>query len=174
MAGREVIDQRLVEKVYNEELSLIHPMIKALKSGRKEQILAFADLDIPTDTIRASANYAHDPISEPEEQAPQEQSKQQQLTDMLVQMGIGPDIAPVVAEQAIEEQPDEDLFGLVVHVRSLREKQPPKPQQPKAKATRLKPAYLENDLRLLREKDGDATYQEFQKMGTVIELELFL
>jgi hypothetical protein len=174
MAGREVIDQRLVEKVYNEELSLIHPMIKALKSGRKEQILAFADLDISTDTIRASANYTYEPIPEPEESNLQGKSKQQQLTDMLVQMGIGSDIAPVVAEQAIEEQPDEDLFGLVAHVRSLREKQPPKPQSPKPRVTKLTPKYLADDLRLLASSVGEDCYQNFKKGGVVLSISDYL
>ncbi|MFG1487856.1 ATP-binding protein [Oceanospirillum sp. HFRX-1_2] len=174
MAGREVIDQLLVEKVFNEELSLIHPMIKALKSGRKEKILAFADLDIPTETIRASGSYLSEPESlqvTPEAQQP---SKTQQLIGMLVQMGIGSDIAPAVAEQAIEEKPDEDLFGLVAHIRFLQEKRIPKPTSKKESPTPLKPRYLENDLRLIRHDSANEAYRQLKKMGVVIQLDNFL
>jgi len=174
MARREVIDQLLVEKVFNEELSLIHPMIKALRSGRKEQILAYADLDIPTDTIRASGIHVADPELPHTSTEPQQASKAQQLIDMLMQMGIGSDIAPVVAEQAIEEKPDEDLLGLVAHIRALQEKPTPKQVSKKAVAKPAKPVYLKNDLRLVRQSSGTETYSKFQEMGVVIRLDSFL
>ncbi|MCW9053791.1 MAG: ATP-binding protein [Motiliproteus sp.] len=56
MSGREEIDREIVEKVYNQELSMIHPMIKALQSGREELIREYADLDIPITTIRSLGN----------------------------------------------------------------------------------------------------------------------
>jgi hypothetical protein len=174
MARREVIDHLLVEKVFNEELSLIHPMIKALRSGRKEQILAYADLDIPTETIRTSGIHVAEPELPYTPTEPQRASKAQQLIDMLVQMGIGPDIAPIVAEQAIEEKPNEDLLGLVAHIRSLQEKTPSKAVQKKVVVKPSKPVYMENDLRLVRQNSGSETYGKLQKMGVIIQLDSYL
>jgi len=124
--------------------------------------------------IRASGTYVADlepPLVSAE---PQQASKAQFLIDMLVKMGIGQDIAPVVAEQAIEEKPDEDLFGLVAQVRSLQEKTTPKQALNKAAAKPTKPVYLKNDLRLVRQNSGDETYSNFQEMGVVIRLDRFL
>ena len=88
-------------------------------------------------------------------------------------MGIGSDIAPVVAEQAIEEKPDEDLLGLVAHIRALQEKPTPKQVSKKAVAKPAKPVYLKNDLRLVRQSSGTETYSKFQEMGVVIRLDSF-
>ncbi|ABA90165.1 Tn7 transposase DNA-binding protein TnsC [Syntrophotalea carbinolica DSM 2380] len=177
MAGREVIDRSLVTKVYNEELSIIHPMINALRSGRKEKILQYADLDLPTESIRMLGSHAPDiPMPEATEKKVPE-TKLARLIDLLEQMGLGQDIAPVVAEQAIEEKPDEDLFGLVSHVRNLQEKTEPRtePAKPvRQKAAPLKPVYLDNDLRLMRDDDPQVSYQNFKRSGVIIDLTAYL
>ena len=178
VAGREILDQRIIEKVFHEELGILHPMIKALQSGRKEEILKYSDLDIPTERFRSTSTFL--PESEQLIEPPQpsstetKPSKHQQLVNMLEQMGIGPDIAPIVAEQAITEKPEEDLFGLVAHIRSLREKQPPKPQKPKSKVTKLTPKYVKGDLRLMRQDDGRTTYEQLKKSGVLIDLGRYL
>ncbi len=100
VAGREVIDQTLVTKVYQEELAMVHPMIAALRSGREATILQYADLDVPRESIRAQATLQEVPyIASPGEVLKDsETSKQDQLISLLIQMGIGEDIAPIVAE----------------------------------------------------------------------------
>jgi|TARA_R100001244_G_scaffold33288_4_gene31156 hypothetical protein len=95
-----VIDQTLVTKVYQEELAMVHPMIAALRSGREATILQYADLDVPRESIRAQATLQEVPyIASPGEVLKDsETSKQDQLISLLIQMGIGEDIAPIVAE----------------------------------------------------------------------------
>lgn len=161
MAGRDIIDRALVEKVYSEELSLIHPMINALRGGRKEEILKYSDLDIPTETIRGLGSYIPDHVDKQMETSNQavEKSKRESLSSMLVEMGIGADIAPIVAEQALEEKPDEDLFGLVAHIRFLRDKKPKPEKTIKSKKKLCGPIYVENDLRLLKKDTAEATYK---------------
>ena len=91
-------------------------------------------------------------------------------------MGIGEDIAPVVAEQALEERPDEDLFSLVAHIKKLEEKTPGQPEikASSQKKEKLRPVYLKDDLRLTRDDDSEATYRNLKKSGVVIELSAYL
>ena len=170
MAGREIIDQELVLKVYEQELSMIHPMIKALQSGRESEIRKFADLDIPSDKIRI--------FSLPEEEVVVEEEKTTskdrliELIEMLVKMGIGQDIAPIAAAQALAEKPDEDLFGLVAHIKMLSDK--PKKQPRKSKPKPLKPCYIENDIRLMQGPESHSTYNNLKKEGIVLDISAYL
>lgn len=181
MAGREVIDQVLVTKVFNEELSMIHPMINALRSGREEKILQYADLDVPKESIRVLGQYVSDVQLESDtpdfsKEKSGSETPQMKLTSMLVQMGVGKDIAPVVAEQAIAEKPDADLFGLVAHIRDLqdRDKVSHSAKKAKSKAEVLRPAFLPNDLRLLRDDDPQVSYENMKNSGVIIELAAYL
>lgn len=178
VAGREILDQRLIEKVFHEELAIIHPMIKALQSGRKEEILKYSDLDIPVEQFRTTSTFMpeSEQIIEPPQPTSTETkpSKYQQLINMLEQMGIGPDIAPIVAEQAIAEKPEEDLFGLIAHIRFIKEKKQPPAKQKTPKTSQLKPAFIDNDLRLARQESAAATYQQLKQMGIIIELSPYL
>lgn len=49
--GREVISRYLVETIFNEELHMIKPMIRALQSGRDDEIQKYDDLEIPRASI---------------------------------------------------------------------------------------------------------------------------
>jgi len=177
IAGREVIDRRLVSKVYNEDLSMIHPMIKALQSGRKSQIEKFADLDLPSEQFRVLLQRDSDGEEYEHEQELVDDNKLVKLIDMLVRSKIGKDIAPIVAAQAIEERPNDDLFGLVAHIRDLQEKRIDLSNRENRKGKKtvpLKPVYLENDLRLLRDDDSQIAYQNFKKSGIIIDLTDYL
>lgn len=173
MAKSEVLDQKLVQDVYNKELSIIHPMIKALQSGRKEEILKYADLDLSADTIRIIGLGGEISVAEVS-QNEIEQDKFTELRDLLIKMGIGADIAPLTAKQALEEKPEEDLFGLVAHIKSLSDipSQPPQPE--KSKVEKLKPCYVENDLRLLRTDDPMSTYQNMKRAGMILDITPYL
>ncbi|WP_438580491.1 ATP-binding protein [Aeromonas sobria] len=179
MAGREVIDKVLVTKVFNEELSMIHPMINALRSGREDKILQYADLDISRDSIRIFGQQV--PETGPDTLSANDagvgdrkETKQSKLAKMLVQMGLGEDIAPLVAEQTIAEKPEEDLFGLVAHIRNLQERKAPLGKPVKPKAEPLCPVYLDNDLRQLRDDDPLLSYQNLKQVGIIIELAAYL
>ena len=176
-ANREVIDRALVTKVYNEELTMIHPMIAALRSGREEQILQYDDLDLPKESIRNISYSVEHSASVPEYKSSikPEGSMHQRLTDLLVQIGIGDDIAPIIAEQALDERPDEkdNVLGLLAHIQSMNNKvdatiSATGHQKPKKQT--LRPVYMDHDLRLMRDDDPDRNYQIFKKKGVVIDL----
>jgi hypothetical protein len=178
VAGRESIDRAIVTKVYQEELAMMHPMIAALRSGREETILQYADLDIPRAALRIHSAQQDAP-NIPDEQGAgigTQSSKQARLVAILVQMGIGEDIAPIVAEQALEERPNEDLFSLVAHIKNLEDKttaQPATKANPQKKE-KLRPMYVEDDLRLIRDDDPEETYQSLRKRGVIIEISAYL
>ncbi|WP_254774518.1 ATP-binding protein [Marinobacter sp. AC-23] len=175
VAGREAIDRVLVTKVYQEELAMVHPMIAALRSGREETILQYADLDVPREALRVQSalqEAPHIPVVRGI-RTDAEDSMRDRLITILVQMGIGEDIAPVVAEQALEEKPADDLFSLVAHIKNLNEKNETtaKQAQPKRdKRTLLDPVYVDDDLRLIRQEDPEKSYQSLKSRGTVIDL----
>ncbi|MCT8988284.1 ATP-binding protein [Shewanella phaeophyticola] len=169
--GKEIITKELVDSVFNDELHMIRPMIRALQSGLDKEIEKYSDLEIPK-----AALIQHDPVYEVHEDVTnvkttksEDSTKLQQLTSMLEQMGIGGDIAPAVAEQAVSELPNGNLFDLVAHIKNLEEKALPKPEKKKAKVVKLTPAYVENDLRLMVNRKG-GTYKTMKNEGVILRL----
>jgi hypothetical protein len=174
MANTEVIDQNLVMDVFNKELSIIHPMIKALQSGRKEEIIKYADLDLPADTIRILGQDSDVKFAEEDIHEDTTQDLLSQLIDMLVRMGIGSDIAPLAAKQALSEKPDEDLFGLVAHIKSLNDISNSPIPPVKQKPDKVSPIYVKNDLRLLRGDEPLSTYHHLKKAGMILDITHYL
>ncbi|MGL4475845.1 MAG: ATP-binding protein [Shewanella sp.] len=169
--GREIINRELVDSVFNDELHMIRPMIRALQSGLDKEIEKYSDLEIPK-----AALIQHDPVYGVHEEVTnvkatesEDSTKLQQLTSMLEQMGIGEDIAPAVAEQAVSELPNGNLFDLIAHIKNLEEKALPKPEKKKAKVVKLTPAYVENDLRLMVHSKG-GTYKTMKNEGVILRL----
>jgi hypothetical protein len=173
--GKEIINKELVDRVFNDELHMIRPMIRALQSGIEDEIEKYSDLEIPK-----AALIQHDPINEVHAEATntkkiknEDLTKLQQLTSMLEQMGIGDDIAPVVAEQAVSELPNGNLFDLIIHIKNLEDKTLAKPEKKKAKVVKLIPAYVENDLRLMVKRKG-GTYKTMKNEGVILTLSDYL
>jgi hypothetical protein len=169
--GREIIDKKLVDIVFNEELHMIRPMIRALQSGREEEIQKYADLEIPRSNLIQNSIVQSSSVEVFESQPTviREDSKFDQLVNMLEQMGLGSDIAPALAEQAIEELPNGTLFDLVAHIRNLEEKAPLKREKNKSKLVKLTPKYVENDLRLMVNSKG-ASYKTMKQEGVIVNL----
>jgi len=172
MAQREVIDITMIRKVFNEELSLIHPMIKALQSGRKSEIEKYSDLDLPTETVIAISQ-SHDEVQPLPPVEETEKDKLTELIEMLIKLNIGDDIAPIVARQAVEEKPNEDIFGLLAHIKALEDK-PDTVVPKKTPPVALIPVYQDQDLRLLRDDDAMTTYNNLKKEGLVIDITCYL
>ncbi len=178
VAGREVIDRTLVTKVYQEELAMVHPMISALKSGREETILQYADLDVPKEALRFQTSLQEITYTSKKQVSYEkpEASRLEQLISLLIQMGIGEDIAPTVADQALEERPEANLLELVAHIKDLEDRTSdlPIPKKSSSKAQKLQPVYVENDLRLASGEDSESVYQTLKKQGVVIEIAAYL
>ncbi|MDR5899481.1 ATP-binding protein [Halomonas vilamensis] len=173
IASREILDSSLIIKTYQEELAMVHPMISALKSGREERILKYADLDVPTESIRMQAAIQESPPEDVEDStlsSGQEPSKRNRLVDTLINIGIGKDIASIVAEQALEERPDDDIFSLVAYIKELQEKEEPRPAKSRTKVSKIQPTFLDGDLRLLRDDDLNISYQNFKANGVVVDM----
>lgn len=178
VADRNAIDRPLVTKVYKEELAMIHPMISALRSGREETILQYADLDIPRESLAARTSLPEMPYIPNDGEAAEQAdiSKSTQLISLLIQMGIGEDIAPSVADQALAENPNDSLFELVGHIKNLEERSVDMPVQKTSprKSKKPSPVYVEDDLRLVQGEDPEMTYQALRKKGVIIELSAYL
>ena len=154
---------------------MIRPMIRALQSGIEDEIEKYSDLEIPK-----AALIQHDPVYGVHAEATnietiknEDLTKLQQLTSMLEQMGIGDDIAPAVAEQAVSELPNGNLFDLIAHIKNLEEKKISKPEKKKTKVVKLIPAYVENDLRLMVKGKG-GTYKTMKSEGVILRLSDYL
>ncbi|MFI8621675.1 ATP-binding protein [Marinomonas sp. NPDC078689] len=173
--GREIIDKKLVDIVFNEELHMIKPMIRALQSGREEEIQKYADLEIPRSNLIQNSIVKSSSVEKLESQPTisREGSKFDQLVNMLEQMGVGSDIAPTVAEQAVEELPNGTLFDLVAHIRHLEEKEPLIREKKKSKVVKLTPKYVENDLRLMVNSKG-GSYKTMKTEGVILHLTDYL
>lgn len=173
VSGTETIEPELVTKVFDEDLSIIHPMIKALQSGRDAQIEKFGDLELPPELIRS---YGQEPetVEEPEFVHDKQSGEDlnTKLTAMLIDAGIGADVAPLAAAQAIEEKPDEDLIGLIAHVRSLSDREPAKKKKPKA--AKYQPVYVPSDLRQLHDKDARRCYENIKGDGHILDITPYL
>ncbi|SEF62758.1 ATP-binding protein [Vibrio hangzhouensis] len=174
VAGEESITFKLVNDVFNEELSIIHPMIKALQSGRKEEIVKYADLDLPANAIRIIGQADESVLSEPEVIDEAAQGMLSELTKMLILMGLGEDIAPLTARQAIDEKPEEDLFGLVAHIKSLEDKPDLPSKLSTKKVKKLEPIFVNNDLRLLRGDKPMSTYSHLKSEGMILDITPYL
>ncbi|MHA2938395.1 ATP-binding protein [Vibrio sp. RC27] len=176
IVGKELIDRKLVEKVYNEELSIVRPMINALRGGREEEIQKYADLDLPLKEVLVLAEGSDEFI---EDSIEQEESllnsdRHSQLVALLQQFNIGSDLAPILAKQAMEQFPNEDLFGLVAKVKELKE---PKPIAKKKKgnySVGYTPVYIENDLRIMCDSEPEVSYEALHRDGVIIELSDYL
>lgn len=172
--GKELISRDLVETVFNEELHMIKPMIRALQSGRDSEIQKYDDLEIPRASIVQNAAVSA-PVNESaeldgnDEYACPEQTKLFKLINMLEQAGIGEDIAPTVAEQALSERPDANLFQLLAHINNLQDKELAPPTKEKSKIVKLEPRYVKNDLRLMLNSKG-GTYKTMKSGGVVLNL----
>lgn len=169
--GKEHINEELVVQVFNEELHMIKPMISALRSGLESEIKPFTDLEIPKSVFINNAETSPNSsqtsqLAENSEDTPTILDK---LTNMLIEMGIGEDIAPIVAEQAVSELPNGNLFDLVAHIKDLKEKKPANNKPNKSKTVKLVPAYVAGDLRLALDKKGN-TYKRLKESGVVLHI----
>ncbi|MCS0387631.1 ATP-binding protein [Vibrio diabolicus] len=174
VAGKEFITPKLVKDVFTEELSIVHPMVKALQSGRKEEIVKYADLDLPADSIRILGLSNDTVLSEVESINETSKDKLSELTDMLIRMGLGDDIAPLAARQALDEKPDADLFGLVAHIKSLEDKTVAVEKSSGSKVKKIEPRFVERDLRLLRNDEPMSTYSNLKNEGMILDITPFL
>jgi hypothetical protein len=173
--GRELIDRKLIVKVYNEELAIVHPMINALRSGRQEEILKYADLDLPLRDVLVLAHGSDDIIEEAIglEEPPESGDKQSQLIALLKQFNIGSDLAPTLAKQALEQFPNEDLLGLVSKVKELKDPSPKITKKGRV-SNKYTPIYIDDDLRVLRDDDSGKSYEALCRSGVIIELSNYL
>ncbi|MEJ6079165.1 ATP-binding protein [Vibrio sp. 1-Bac 57] len=174
MAGKEEISLKLVKAVFNEELSIIQPMIRALQSGRKEEIIKYADLDLPIDSIRIVGQVDEADLTTPEIYDETQQDKETELIDMLIRMGIGADIAPLTAKQALKEKPEEDLFGLIAHIKQLSESPNTALKATTKTIEKLQPIFVKNDLRLLRGDEPLSTYRNLKNEGMILDITPYL
>ncbi|KGJ95991.1 ATP-binding protein [Thalassotalea sp. ND16A] len=171
-SGYEYFNLDLVTDTYNEELSIIHPMIKALQSGRKSEIDNFGDLQITVENVPALASEQIKLIEDVPEESHHDNFSA--LVEMLIKGGIGKDLAPLVARQAIEEKPKEDLFGLVAHIKSLQDKPIDLGRPSNKKKQKLQPKFMIQDLRQFHSSEPLGTYKHLKQEAIILDISPYL
>lgn len=113
----ERITPELLQKVYDDELRPVHPMLAALRSGNPEQIAKYSDLTIPNLDIRILALRAR--IDEEQLSSDSEISiyhgneRAIRLHNLLVGMDIPSDRAPMLVERALKNYPESSVQNLI-------------------------------------------------------------
>ena len=171
-AGEDYIDYEAVLEVFDEELSMIHPMINELKSNRPGKILKFDDIEIPKDVVHVYA--LDDEVYEEYEESLNEDesalSKLDQLINFLETAGLDSVLAKPLAAQAISENPGDDLLSLAAHIKDLQE---PKTTT-KKKNNKISPVFIEKDLRLFLRENASETYLALKNEGIVIDINRYI
>lgn len=172
-SGYEYFDLDVVQDTFNDELAIIHPMIKALQSGRKQEIDKFGDLQITAENVPGLVSNDVAIIEDLEEEKVQDVYRN--LVDMLIKADIGSDIASLVAHQALEEKPDANLFELFAHINSLKEKPITLAnKEKKKKSQKLQSKFIEQDIRQLHTSESDGTYNNLKQEGIIVDITSYL
>lgn len=140
---QEIITPAFIKQVAKEDLSLVQPMLKALKNGRMSELEKYADI-IPMDIeeylrLRESKIDLRATIQKKKElQAQKRQQKQvtnlETLISSLIALGINVEIAQKAATRVLNEMVDNDLPSLMKKAISFCEQSNiPKDKQVKKK-----------------------------------------
>ena len=168
ISGNEVITEDLVADVFREELSMVVPMIKALKSGRQEEIEKYSDIAIPVDVIRVADEWEPQ-LDEDTERQVQGSEKYEKLIELL-SSEIDERAAIAAAKQAIAERPELSLLKLVSYIQEMES---PKPKSA-PKSEKVEPKLVKGDLRGLSSKDATEQYGSMKENNVIIDLSKYI
>jgi hypothetical protein len=155
----EKITEKLIDAVARDDMAIVQPLMKALRSGDRKEIALYKDLSSFSDHV---ATLLQAEIADPKFVIPNSRPgqrgirDQENLTDQVSdlersflpifsQLGIGADVGRDLLASAQKLHPEADFFGLLETVRDSLKATPPK-KYPK-KAPSSKAPVLEGDLR---------------------------
>ncbi|PTN37331.1 AAA family ATPase [Desulfonatronum sp. SC1] len=168
VTGIERITPDLIQKVYEDELKPIHPMINALRSGDISKIARFSDLTIPDVDIKIlEFSKLLQSKQEKTNKLPKYQGNDKaiRLHNLLVDMGFESDLLEPLINRALNEHPGltmKDWTMLVIKWSQDGDIKKVTPK-PKAKIIKMKDWHTldSRDLRFLRSQaDTEDKFQD--------------
>lgn len=180
VAGRdERIDAGLIHHVAKQDLSLIAPMIDALRRGDQRALELYDDL-VPLagyvrQTLEDAAIQMGSSSSRPMTRKPISETLSKPLDDaallaLLEQMGVASDIAAVILAKARQDMPDASAVELVGAISDqLRDRGPAAKPQRRRRVARPKAALNSDplDLRKFVPREAEDGYAGFLREGLI-------
>lgn len=172
--GKEAITGSLIQKVANEQLKLIRPMLDALRNGRTTQLLDFQDIIMP-DVVEfmnkeQSQVQVRTIIKETQKRSESRQQQLQHLKDnailRLQLLGLSDKQADEYIKVVLDQQPIiTDLNVLVQEAYRLLINRGKEKFEDK-----VIPTEMESDLRMIvkaGKKDGKSAYEALKQAGMI-------
>lgn len=181
VTGIERITATLMEKVYQDELKPIHPMIDALRSGNAEKIAVYSDLTVPDIDKKIldlgcliQANQTG--INATTKYGGNEQAVR--LHNMLVDMGCSSKLLEPLINRAFKDHPDlmlKDLMPIILAWYKTADTEKPKASRTKAQTVKKAVWHTldSDDLRFIfSQTDDEGMFQEsLSREGLIFETE---
>lgn len=174
--GPEVISPALIRRVAKDELKLVSPMLDALRKKDMKALQRFDDLmpfqshfdKIKDDALHNASITAWIP-PKPEPLGDKQDDIGQQLMASLNAMNIEKDIASVMVNKAIQENPSGDALLLMTTILQEMKSPAAAPKKPSVKPLKLIQGTLNpKDLRGITESDtGEAAYNKLLAAGFI-------
>lgn len=178
--GAETLTPQLLQKVAHDDLSIIRPMIHALRTNDTAALLKYDDLrplqDYFTQTINSAMGSQHTEgnqrpaaADEAQESTPV-QNGHDSISAALRSLGIADDVAQVLIKEACAQHPSDDPFLLMAAIVKMIAEKPIKPKKPKSTKPPEPAAQPENDLRrivTLGKEAGHSGYEALLAAGMV-------
>lgn len=180
----ETLSVELLDQVFEDEFSIVKPMLKALRSGNKREIEKCNDLIFPkleSDMINAFNQLVSKPLTQtkPVELGnATETSIANSAISTIVSMGIEEDIALPLVTDALERNPNFQLIQLIQHVSTALTHTEAEPKTPKQSSS--KPEYTKrstwgqlsgNDMRKVFNDKSGSMYESMQERNLVYPID---
>lgn len=185
LGGKEAINVNLIKQAAKDGLFLVKPMLNAIRSGDKEWMIKYKDID-PIDTTeyynQCLSNLETKDLKEISRLAKKQQTQnghlsatQRHIILKLLQLDVEPQLAKECSAQVISSgEEDADISILVKQAYALAlggEIQETTATKVKTRALKAKPKYQENDIRQIAEnaKKNKTTAYEGLKSTRIIK-----
>lgn len=157
----ETLTPALIRRVAKEEFSIVAPMVEALRDNDVVKLSRYDDLRSLGDHInlvlmrglheKGSMDFEGDiPVTNPNAGTPSSAPLADQVLASLLGMGIAEDVAHVLVDEAVANNPTSDVLNLVADIVATLRKNPPKVKKPKPRPVPAD-AWPEDDLRRIVE-----------------------
>jgi hypothetical protein len=179
--GVERITTGLLEKVYEDELKPVHPMLAALRSGDPDRIAAFSDLivpDIENKLLRLSASIGVKEINDSAKTGFEGNPKTQRLYNLLVAMDCEQSTITPLVRRVVQEYPElatKDMVAMALSWYESDELPREKPRKNRTAIPRKKWHTLESkDLRFMYSQADADMYGHLKRSSVIFNMEDWL
>ena len=173
----ERVTPGLMQKVYDDELKPVHPMLDALRSGDPERILKYSDLTIPDFDEKLLKLRDKIDTLEPDRPLPRYQGNAHamRLHNLLVGMDCRSETIEPLVEKVFNEHPNRSIIDLMPIVLEWYQSEDPVPKKAKTKSIVVKPSTWHtldsDDLRFKSSQcdKNQSVYQKLKDSGLVFD-----